>query len=165
MNNDPNANYPINLGKLISNLHSLEVSIRTFLFIKNIGLDSSKEHAQSLRNLKVGQSVTENHFTDYDTLKTLIKIYNKEVSKFDSELIVDETIVGLRDALAHGRVFSFEPFSPMILLKFSKPNSGNTIVEFMAIMTTEWFDKQIKRVHNEFGKVLKASNQISTGNN
>ena len=46
---------------------------------------------------------------------------DKEVSKFASELIVDETIVGLRDALAYGRVFSFEPFSPMILLKFSKP--------------------------------------------
>ncbi len=164
MKNNSNTNYSDNLGRLITNLHSLEVSIRDFLFTNDFGLEAATVHVQSLRELKIGQSVSENHFTNYNSLRTLIVKYNEQVSTFASELIVDDDIVNLRDALAHGRVFSFEPSSPSILLKFSKPKNGNTEVEFMAIMTRDWFDEQIKWTQNELKKVVEASYQALTNN-
>lgn len=78
------------------------------------------------------------------------------------KLRVDESIVGLRDALAHGRVFSYEPSPPSVLLKFSKPKNGYVKVEFSALMTRDWFDKQIKWIQRELRKVVEASHQLSS---
>lgn len=157
MNKGSGEEHSDNLGRLIANLQTLEIAIRDFLFIDAKGLQAAKENAQSLRKLKVGQSVGETPFTNYDDLRTLIRKYNKRVEVIAKELRVDETIVHLRDALAHGRVFAFEPSSSMILLKFGPPKDGYVKVEFNAAMTRDWFDKEIKRVQREFHKVLEAN--------
>ncbi len=157
MNKVSGEEHAKNLGMLIANMQTLEIAIRDFLFIDAKGLQAAKEHAQSLRKLKVGQSVLETPFTNYDNLGTLIRKYNKRVEAIAKELRVDETIVHLRDALAHGRVFSFEPSSSMILLKFSSSKDGYVEVEFSAAMTRDWFDKEIKRVKREFNKVVEAN--------
>jgi len=89
--------------------------------------------------------------------------YNRFVQTTANELIVDENIVNLRDAIAHGRVFSFEPSCPLVLLKFSKPKGDQAKVEFNATMTSEWFDTNIKRVNAEFSKVVEASRLLTSG--
>jgi len=151
------------LGRLITNLHTLETTIRDFLLTASEGLKSSTKHAQNLRNLRIGQSVPLNPFTSYDDLRTLIIKYTKFVKTTADELIVDENIVNLRDAIAHGRVFAFEPSYPLVLLKFSKPKSGQVKVEFNATMTPEWFDTNIKRAKTELSKVMEASRLLTSG--
>jgi len=151
------------LGRLITNLHTLETSIRDFLLTAAEGLKSSTEHAQNLRNLRVGQSVPLNPFTNYDDLRTLIIKYNESVKTISNEFIIDENIVNLRDAIAHGRVFAFEPSYPLVLLKFSMPKEKQVRVEFNATMTSEWFDTNIKRTKIELSKVLEASRLLTSG--
>jgi len=163
MNNDSVEKHAENLGRLNTNLHSLEVTIRDFLFNDAEGLQVVTKHLQSLRKLKVGQSIPENLFTNYDDLRTLIRKYNKRVEAIAKKLRVDESIVGLRDALAHGRVFSYGPSPPMLLLKFSPPQKGYVKVEFSAVMTIDWFDKQVEWVKRELDKAIEADKLLSEG--
>ncbi len=163
MNKSSAVKHEVELGRLIANLHSLELVIRDFLLTDAEGLQASTKHAQDLRRLKVGQSITENQFTNYDDLRALIKKYNKRVEAIAKKLSVDESIMDLRNALAHGRVFSYGPSPPLLLLKFSKPQNGYVKVEFSVVMTIDWFDKQIKWVHRELNKVVEASHQLSSG--
>jgi len=151
------------LGRLTTNLHALEITIRDFLFTASEGLKSSTKHAQSLRNLRTDQSVPLNPFTSYDDLRTLIVKYNKRVQATANRLVIDEDIVTLRDAIAHGRMFSFEPSCPLLLLKFSKPKGSLVKVEFSATMTPDWFGSQIKRVNGELSKVVEASRLLTSG--
>ena len=55
----------------------------------------------------MGQRVPVNSFTSYDSLGNLVRQFNAVVETFDSGLVVDETVVELRDLLAHGRVLTF----------------------------------------------------------
>ena len=136
-------NYPTNLGMLIINLHSLEVVLRTFLSIHDIGNEKTTKLAQSLRTLKMDQEVDENQFTNYDTLKTLINNYNNVVSSSYSypELIIDNNLIKLRDALAHGRAFYLEqslPYTTMLLLKFSNPNDNKMTRNVSILSIIDW---------------------------
>jgi hypothetical protein len=59
------------LGKIVSNLRSLECLLRMFLKEAN-GESSSTQYF----NLKINDEVSEDSFTNYDTLGQLIKKYN-----------------------------------------------------------------------------------------
>lgn len=162
-------NYPTNLGRLVINIHSLETVIRTFLLINDIGYREVTKFAQSLQTLKMDQEIDENKFTNYDTLKNLIKTYNDKISSLQyHELTIDEDLVKLRDALAHGRAFKLEPsssFTPLFLLKFSNPKdnkiTGKPKVEIIDVMTKNWLDEKIKWTRNEYKKVIKACEILS----
>lgn len=133
------------LGELMGNFHSLECALRAVIF------NNGNKAEVDLENLSEGDVVEENEFTDYSTLGQLIKKYNSIVD--DSKNKVDLEIIKLRDALAHGRVFSKNMRIPLKLLKFDKPIDGQVKVVFAQNMTEKWLKEQINKVHKELMKV------------
>jgi len=57
----------------------------------------------------------------YDTLAQVMKKVNSELQALELSNRVDESLVKLRDALAHGRVLADVPEGPFRIFKFSKP--------------------------------------------
>lgn len=138
------------IGQLIGNFHSLECALRLVIF-NNQNKAQNKEEV-NLNNFSEGDIVEEDAFTDYSTLGELIQKYNNIVKNNPSDT-VDPNIVHLRDALAHGRVFSCVMQTPLKLLKFDKPKNGKVNVTFAQNMTDEWLKNQIDKVYKELMKV------------
>jgi len=149
MSDDP---YVMKLGKILGNLHSLEALLRVFL--ANLDERDALAPGQTFDNLKVGDSVAESPFTNWDTLGALIRKYNAIVQ--DSHR-VDGSLVDLRDALAHGRFWSGSNSFPLQLLRFSRPEKGRTTVTWSQTIDDEWLDLQIRRVFEAVTKVAESS--------
>lgn len=147
--------YTFGLGKLIVNLHSLEFALRAFLWNRQGG-----SSWKFLDNLQEGNTVSENAFTNYDTLKELIAKYNNLVTSVSSDLCVDSQLVKLRDALAHGRVASNTPQPPLRLLKFDKPSRGTVKVTHSVLVDENWLAAQTTRVRVEMEKIVAAEQKF-----
>lgn len=148
-----------NLGRLVTNIQTLEVTIRACLFEDELAKGISKQ----LSNVKFvkGELLPESAYTNWDTLSELIRKYNElPISK---GLTIDENIVDIRDAMAHGRVFSFAPEGIPMLVRFNKPKNNQVEVEFGASMTEQWFGEQIARLFKEFRKVDEVHKKQRTG--
>lgn len=151
--------HTLNLGKLLVNFQSLEFILRAFLYENNKnGNDRFKLDA-----LKEGDILEENAFINYDSLGELINKYNNNPKISSKGLTIDKSIVEVRDAIAHGRVFGINPQPPMTLLKFDKPIKRQVKVTFSVQLTKEWFDKQIPRVQKEVVIVAKALEMLQRG--
>jgi len=152
-----------NLGRLVANMQSLEFALRAFLV--NDEIASGKLFAQSanLYNMNAGDVVPKNAFTNYDTLGQLIKKYNEHPRISSAGLTIDESLVDIRDAIAHGRVSAATPSSSLKLLKFDMPKNNQVKVMFSVLMTKEWFTEQIKRVYSAVLKVTEASEKLKSG--
>ncbi len=78
--------YSKKLGYLISNLQSLEFSLRLFLYyIIDVPL-RGETIPRDILSLREGDWVSENHLTNYDTLDVLIKKANK-IQKINNKTI------------------------------------------------------------------------------
>lgn len=146
--------YTLSIGKIIVNLHSLEFALRTFLW-NHENLVGPRNCHIAIEQLQIGQTVPVNAFSNFDTLRMLIEKFNKIVHQTNSTLLVDPTIVDLRDALAHGRIWAETPQPPMQLVKFGKPSDGKTTVTYVELINSAWLDSQIIRVKNEIEKIRK----------
>jgi hypothetical protein len=104
--------------------------------------------------MAVGDTVAETPLTDWSSLGVLIDRYNAAMGP-KSSLRVSRTVVDLRDALAHGRMFMASMQDVPILIKFEKPSGGHTRVTFRA-SGTGWLDQAIQDVHAETAKVQAA---------
>lgn len=153
-------NVDINIGRVYLHLNSIELYVRLFLLITRVGNKKAIEFNQCLDKLKKGQAVEENEITNFEQLSDLVGKYNEKVKDLNKELVIDKNLVELRHALAHGRAFTIEPSTPsknpMTLLKFTNPKDNKTTVEFCDLMTSRWFDEQIKRTKQEKLKVIEA---------
>ena len=141
------------LGILISYLHALEFILRGVL--KNQEKEKSKKINYSI--LKTGDTVPEDPMTNYDSLETLIIKYNNIAPK---DLQIDRRIILVRDAIAHGRVFSATQNLPMKLFKFEKPKNGVTSVTFAQTLDKDWFQSKSIHIYGEIEKAIKM-NEIS----
>jgi hypothetical protein len=151
-----NTEYSQNLGKLVSNLLSLEFGLRLFLRINEIPKGASL-FEKKINSLKEGDTILENAFTNYDSLSKLIDKYNCHLGVLSAGLTIDKNLSCIRDAIAHGRVSSNNPNEEMTLLKFSNPNkNGKVTVTFCATLTNDWFREQIKKVYDAVSKVREA---------
>ena len=95
--------------------------------------------------------------TDYSSLQQLINRYNRIVSQTLPDVCVEDWVVELRDALAHGRVASSHPEPPFHLLKFARPTGSSVTVTYNVAMTSEWLSEQIRGVHDQVRKVASAN--------
>ena len=113
------------LGRLMGYLQSLEATIRIFLTWTG----------------------SENYMISRDTFGQLIEKYNKQLAS-DEPYSIDQQVVDIRNALAHGLVFAPSNTSPLILnmrlpltLTKSLPltlfHNGQSYV-----MTVDWFQNQ-----------------------
>lgn len=149
--------YALALGKIVSNLHGLELLLRVFLHNADKKRYRSPPPEVDPDKIKVAADVAENYFTNYDSLGDLIKRYNGLVAGLKApELRIDETLVRLRDALAHGRVLGSKPEPPLRLYKFGKPTNNQVPVIDIIDLTDARLKKEISRVFGESMKVKKA---------
>jgi hypothetical protein len=147
------------MGKLVVNLQSLEYALRGFLYNEGNGWRTDPNPPEFLENINKEDLVSENAFTNYDTLGTLISKYNGIIKKRDQRLCVDEELVNLRDALVHGRIAKKtpSPSEPCMLVKYDKPQNDKVRVTHCITLTKDWFDKQIRFVSENVHRVAKAA--------
>lgn len=152
--------YACKLGRLVTNLQSLEFVLRVFLHnlpgSRPIGLP----HGDDLYSHPVGEKVPENDFTSYDSLGMLIEKYNDAANDRRYELI-DATLVDVRDALAHGRVSAPLASGTLRLIKFSRPQSNQVEITFNQELTAEWLTKQVTRVHDALFAVQRSAHALN----
>ncbi len=151
-------NYCRDLGKVIGNLHSLEMMLRLFLHNVDMERYGSPPPKVSLDNIQVGDLIQENYFVNYDPLGSLVKKYNDIVtSRGTVELCVDEITIKLRDAFAHGRVLGLQPSPPFTLYKFGKPSREQKVkVENITNLSKEELAEYIRHVLSQIEKVENA---------
>jgi len=138
------------LGDLQAKFMSLEYNLRTFLF-----LHSGRPFMQDMESVAVGDSFEENEFTNYDTLPKLVAKYNDVVRLKNAALVIHPSIVEIRDALAHGRLYRRFADRQSRLLKFSKPDKATGRVR---AETVETLDPATLLRWNTF--MFKASRQV-----
>ena len=93
-----------NIGSIVINLQSLEFALRLFLDETQGHSDSPRNTPLNLAGLNIDEWVPENYFTNYDMLKQLIRKVNNELQKRGLSERIDESLVELRDAIAHGLI-------------------------------------------------------------
>lgn len=150
--------YARGLGAILGNLQSLEYAIRAFL------LDCEPREVLdgfASEEYVVGNFVSLNPFTNYDTLLQLIRKYNAKVEPSYPDFCIDESVSDLRDALAHGRVAALQPSFPFILVKFNNPRHNETgdkvKVTHNELITREWLSTNTKRVADQVKKIIAAA--------
>lgn len=135
------------LGRLMTNLHTLELFLRIFLHRELDEEFFELPNCGAGRQAHVGVKFPFNHFTNYDQLSKLINKFNdrmrsRKLPQMDTEL------VKLRHAIAHGRVFLPSRDEPPSLVKFSDQVDGFVTVEFCEVMSHAWLKEQNTRVSN-----------------
>jgi hypothetical protein len=153
-------NFPNGIGRILSNLLSLEFALRLFLYEFHKTDSNEQDQSFDLQSLFVGDWVTETPLTNYDTLGKLIEKVNNKLLERDYSEQIDPSVVGLRDALAHGRVLSLQPNGPFSVIKFSKPLNGKVKVEVTVKMTPKWFKQQIEHTFVELKKVIRIAKDL-----
>ena len=150
------SDYARSMGKVIVNLQSLEFPLRAFLYGHTTRWRSGTE-PDFLDSIAKGETVRENTFTNYDSLRQLVTKYNSIVRAKDSSLQVDEEVIRVRDALAHGRIAcasrsSTEPK----LVKYGKPKNGCVNVTDCYLLTNAWLKEKIGLAYESINKVEQA---------
>ena len=146
--------HAMQLGRLVANFQSLEFLLRAFLQDTPSARPVGVPHGTDIYSYPVGTDLPESELTSYDSLGQLIGKYNKEIGKRGLPPI-DETLVEIRDALAHGRVSAADPENNLRLLKFSKPAGGRVSVAFNEELSSDWFSAQRKRVFEAMQAVVQ----------
>ena len=133
--------------------------MRAFLYNEGNGWQNDQNQPPFIENINEGCLVCENAFTNYDTLGTLIRRYNGIIENHDQSLRVDEELVNLRDALAHGRIASKTPSpdEPQKLVKYDRPQNGQVHVTHCLTMTEEWLKHKVKLVYDNLQRIVKAA--------
>ena len=148
---------PFKLGKIVSNLQALEFLLRMILKNVNKEVTSTKYY-----DLKVNDKVTEDSFTNYDTLGQLIRKYNFLISAIDETFCISDEVVSLRDVIAHGRVFSMNPnpLHPSLLLKFGKAVDGKVKVSYSEEMNQNWYEKNNDLTYKQLELALNGAKAL-----
>ena len=154
-------NHGVKLGRLVSNLHSLESLLRMYLL--NVAHKSGLRTTRTeYWNLNVGDSVDVDEFTNYDALGALVSKFNTDVATRDKSLTLDTAIVTIRDLIAHGRVASTsDSLADMRIVKFGQPRGGKVEVGTCALMDDAWFDAGIKLSFDQLVKVHTAHEKFA----
>jgi hypothetical protein len=153
--------YEILMGQIVVNLQAMEFLLRQYLRsqepISSVGVlipDAEQWH--------VGTSLPICSFTDYDTLGRVISKYNRHMAT-SGGIKIDESLVDLREAMAHGRVFSTKPLSDEnhpYLVQFSPPKEDAVKVLFHAPLSPEWLEKQNARILEAINNVVSNLSRV-----
>lgn len=162
--------YVSHLGKLVGNLHSLEVALRLAL-ARSRPTEGRLPSPSDLATSQLGTLFPASCLTDYASLGQLITAFN-ELMRTDGKPQINENLVALRDAIAHGRIVSDRTIFPVRLVKFDRPDSeGNVRIVFNEILDLEWFTRNIRFVYESVlivsnysrGSLVQLGNDESAG--
>jgi hypothetical protein len=156
----PSLDIDNKIGRIVTNLQALEFVLRLFLDARLGHPGTTKDIPVELTKLSIGEWVPVNYFTNFDSLKQLIQKVNTELKESGLSEHIDESIVELRDAIAHGRVLSLHPNGTFTILKFSPPLNDKTQVTVSVKMTPDWLSEQIQRTYNEIIKIVRIGQSL-----
>lgn len=146
--------HALNLGKLLGNLQMLEMGAR--LAMVKLDQRQAAQVQMQLGQVQAGDTLELNAFTNGDDLRQTLEKFNKRAPV---NCRVDVAgIVGLRDAIAHGRTFGIGPMKHLRLLKFSRRANSTAVVqvELAEDMTPEWFTRNIEMLTEALARITKA---------
>lgn len=145
--------HALNLGKIIGNLLMLEMGAR--MAIVKLEAYAANRIQIELPQVKEGDLIEVNAFTNADDLNQTLSKYNKRVPANCRVEIMP--IVRLRDSLGHGRTFGVGRTNHLRLVKFSKKQmNGKVLAEVAQDMTDEWFQTNIHMLNIAIEKVRSA---------
>jgi hypothetical protein len=151
------TDHALKLGKLLGNLQSLEAVLRVYLVKIGDKSRPRKTIQHSYWNLRVGDVIEVDEFSNYDSLGKLIRKFNDDIRARDTSLLIDRDMVEIRDVLAHGRIAGErEDTVTLKIVKFGPPSKGKVIVVFSALMDDAWFAQYIPLSHEQIIKVGEA---------
>jgi len=144
------------LGKIIGNLHTLELMLGIFL---------CKAHGENVEFPESSMgTVPETHLTNFMTLGELIAAYNSALAPAESAYSVDPVIVKVRDAIAHGRLTSVSARFPLTLYKFGKPDKMGVVpIELVEEISETWLDQNRQRIFDDIEKISNCARARSFG--
>lgn len=148
------------VGKIVTNLLSLEFALRVLLYKLQRASGIPMGEPLEFWNRSVGEWVPETPLTNYDTLAQVMKKANSELQARGLSNRVDESLVKLRDALAHGRVLAKDQGGPFRIFKFSEPRGPRVKVVVSVEMTPDWLDQQVKRTAAEVRNVMQVGRTL-----
>ena len=148
------AKFATAFGKLAVALLFLEHALRLYLGgrsgIHQVG-------ARGVAELKVGDLVPENSFTDARPYDDLLIRYNQGVRADHPDWVLDPTLGSLHDVVSTGRMSPLlSPHMPFVLLKFGPGSNGKVEVTVAQSLSEEWLEKQFSHVMGEIRKVESA---------
>jgi len=147
--------HALGLGKLVGNLLEIEMGAR--IAIAKLNSQQGMQVRAQLPQVKEGEWVELNPFTNTCDLRQTLEVYNK-CALPECKLDIDP-IVRLRDALAHGRMFGFgsESSRHLRILKFGrKAKNGQVQVTMVQDMTEDWFRTNIEMLMATLLKISQA---------
>lgn len=123
--------HSLGVGAIVTNLQALETVLRCFLMQKD---------GTPITFPKLGDtSAPETWLTRFVSLGGLISNYNSALSETEKPTkAIDLSVVEIRDAFAHGRLFVYGDSFPGTLWKFGRGKRGQVPVEFCEKLTDEW---------------------------
>lgn len=127
------------------NLLSIEYRLRVFLSWANLPEACGYPAGHRLGDFRVGDEFVVGAFTNYESLSQLVKKFN-QIATSKQRKTVDQAVVRLRNALAHGRL-TREPDDEFFrLIKFSKcdKKNGKVRVEYHEVLDQDWITKNQK---------------------
>ena len=133
------------LGKLLVNLHALEMSLRAFLVNRSDARLVHQTYGTDILTLPIGSVLPESDLTTHAYLSDLVKQFNEVAAKKGSSTI-DAGVIEVRNTLVHGCVFGREASFPVHILKFSKASSGEVKILTSEKMTADWFAQQHRTI-------------------
>ena len=136
---------------------ALEASLRAYLYSVQDPPHAPLPTGFVFPQIKAGDVLPVNALTDYASLGELITRFNRRVAASHPTLVVDPSLVELRDALAHGRVLGPIGASRSSLFKFARPNGSTVVATFVAELNEAWFHAQVERVAVEVAKVARVA--------
>jgi hypothetical protein len=152
--------FPSAMGTLVMNLQTLECALRAILHELHTQSGGPKLPVFSFDSCACGDWVPETPLTNYDTLGQVIIRFNSMLSSRGIAERIDMSLVGTRDAIAHGRVLTDDPGRPMRLFKFSKPKGNKVQITVFVEMTHEWFKGEVQKTFAEVQKIVKISRDM-----
>ena len=145
------------VGGIVGNLLSLEFLMR-FLLVQT---ESPIEPMPVFDELKAGDHVAEGTFTNYESLGDVIARTNAYLEAHGIGERVDPSIVGIRDALAHGRKVFADKNGPATLVKFGRPRHGTVLVQAVFTLTEDELRLLTERIYGEIKKVIAAGQALN----
>ncbi len=122
------------------------------------GLDSRDRYIDDFAQAPVGTVVAAFDMTNYAQLSELVDAFNAKFAT-GGLFTLENMVVSLRQAIAHGRVFKRPLDEHFRIVKFPSVRDGKTSVAYNQVMSPEWFAINNKRIRDAIAIVAAAYNE------
>lgn len=143
--------YALLVGSVVINLQSLEFMLRMQLTIAR--------NEQVFVPSEGGDEVEENSLTNFASVGQLVRQYNAQLQNGEGAFRVDEKVVEIRDALAHGRTLGREEGDVITLFTFEKPACGKVVVKAITRLTRDRLATWRQQIAMETAKLVHLAKQ------